>query len=318
MSGAVGYVMLQLAAPLLTALLLGSLYTLMALGLTMTYAVTSIPNFAHAEFVTIGAYIMAVAVNFGKLGLVGGLASAFLFAALVALATDELVFKKLAALGATPLHLLTASIGVGLVLRYTLSIVADLKGLLSVKTRVVVNPVATIGQAYLTTLHLWAVPTTLAVVAVLHLVFMKTKIGKAMRAMASNLDLARVSGINTTLVRRVTWVIAGGLAGVAGGFWSVYSPINPETGWVALLWIFAASILGGFRSFYGTVLGGYVVGFSESLGITFLSRYLGVNVAYKPMIALLIIVVVFLWKPTGLAEVTPRGLLESLKKAVGR
>lgn len=294
----------EFASPLLMSLLLGSLYSMMALGLTMTYAVTRIANFAHAEMVTVGAYAAVVVANTFGAGPIEMLVVAFISTAVLAVAIDEIVFKPLFNRGATSLHQLAASIGVGLAVRYILSIFADIHNMLNVKARIMVQPVAVIGYGMLTTLHLWVLPTAAITVAVLHFMLTATKLGKAMRATASNFDLARVSGIKTDLIRRFTWVIAGGLAGVSGAFWCIYSPVNPETGWRALLWIFSSSILGGFVSFYGTIMGGYIVGFAENVGIAVMSRWFGVSVAYKPLIALAIIIAVFLLRPTGLAGIT--------------
>lgn len=307
--------MVDLAPPFLDSLLLGSLYTMMALGLTITYKVTRIPNFAHAELVTVGSYAGVVAVNTWGGGLAEALLLAFFASAGIALAADELVFRPLFKRGATPLHLLVASIGVGLVIRYVLAIFANLYNVLSVKSDLLADTLVSFGPgANLTTLHLWVPGATVAAVIALHLLFTRTRIGKGMRAMASNFDLARVSGIRTAQVRRVTWVLAGGLAGIAGTFWSVYAPTDPEVGWRALLWMFAASILGGFVSIYGTIAGGYIVGASENFGISILNSQWGVEVAYKPMIALVIIVAVFLIRPTGFAGLTLRNFLDGVRK----
>ena len=310
-----------LARPALDTILLGSLYTMMALGLTLTYKVTKIPNFAHAEYVTIGAYATVVMVNrFGFVGVAGVLAVvvSFLAAAGVALAVDELVFKPLFRRGASPLHILVASIGAGLVLRYIVFIGADLGNLLSEKANLSAQTVWVIGNGSVSTLHLTIVPTVAGIVIVLHVLFVGTRVGKGMRAMASNFDLARVSGINTTFIRRLTWILAGGLAGVAGAFWAIHNPVTPELGWRALLWIFAASILAGLTSFYGTIAGGYIVAAAENFGISLLNRAYGVDVGYKPMIALAIIVAVFLIRPTGFAGLTVRDVVEGFRSLPSR
>jgi len=310
-----------LARPALDTILLGSLYTMMALGLTLTYKVTKIPNFAHAEYVTIGAYATVVMVNrFGFVGVAGVLAVvvSFLAAAGVALGVDELVFKPLFRRGASPLHILVASIGAGLVLRYIVFIGADLGNLLSEKANLSAQTVWVIGNGSVSTLHLTIVPTVAGIVIVLHVLFVGTRIGKGMRAMASNFDLARVSGINTTFIRRLTWILAGGLAGVAGAFWAIHNPVTPELGWRALLWIFAASILAGLTSFYGTIAGGYIVAAAENFGISLLNRAYGVDVGYKPMIALAIIVAVFLIRPTGFAGLTVRDVVEGFRSLPSR
>ncbi len=230
----------------------------MALGLTLTYKVTKVPNFAHAEYVTIGSYMGVVAVNVWERGIVEAVALSFVASAGVALVADELVFKPLFLRGATPLHLLVASIGVGLVIRYILSIFANVYNMLSVKANLLAATLVSFGPgANLTTLHL-------------------------------------------------------------GAFWSVYAPTDPEVGWRALLWVFAAAILGGFVSVPGTIAGGYVVGASEAFGITFLYYGFGVDTAYKPMIALAIIVAVFLIRPTGFAGLTLHDFIDGVRRSPRR
>ena len=310
-----------LARPTFDTILLGSLYTMMALGLTLTYKVTKIPNFAHAEYVTIGAYATVAMVN--RLGFTGvggilAIAVSFLASAGVALGVDELVFKPLFRRGASPLHMLVASIGAGLMLRYLVFIGADLADLLSVKANLSAQTVWVLGNGSVSSLHLTIVPTVAGIVIVLHLLFVGTRVGKGMRAMASNFDLARVSGINTTFIRRLTWLLAGGLAGVAGGFWAIHNPITPELGWRSLLWIFAASILAGLTSFYGTIAGGYIVAAAENFGIFFLNRAFDVDVAYKPLVVLAIIVAVFLIRPTGFAGLTVRDVVSGLRSFLSR
>jgi branched-subunit amino acid ABC-type transport system permease component len=292
------------ASTVLDGLLLGSLYAMMALGLTMTYAITKVPNFAHAEYVTVGAYAAVVFVNFLGGGIVEAVISSFLLGAIVAMLSDELAFKPLFRRSATPLHFLVASIGVGLVIRYTLTILADIaptrQDLLTIRLGISETPLG--PGSFVTNLHAWAIPSALVVVVLLHLLLTRTRLGKGMRAMASNFDLARVAGIRTAQVRRVTWFLSGGLAGVGGALWAVTVPANPETGWRILLWIFAASILGGFVSFYGTILGGFIVGLAENVGIVAMNDRFGVSLSYRPLIALVIIIVVFLVRPSGLTR----------------
>jgi len=296
------------------SLLLGSLYGMMALGITMTYKIARFANFAHAEFVTVGAYLTVILINFFEAGLISSAFCAFLISAILALISDELVFKPLFNRGGTPLHLLVASIGVGLVIRYVLSILADLKGILCIQSHRMPKNIAFIMGATITDLHIWVLATLLMLVTFLHCTLTYTKFGKAMRAVACNFDLAQTSGIDTDLVRRVTWVLAGGLAGLAGMFWSIYAPINPETGWRFLLYAFAASIMGGMISFYGTIAAGLIVGFTEVFGIYTLNKWFGVNLAYRLIIPFSMIIAILLFRPSGLVGIK----LEKLKKLAYR
>lgn len=310
-------------ATVLDGLLLGSLYAMMGLGLTMTYATTRVPNFAHAEYVTLGAYTSVLFANFLGGYIVEAVIGAFLLASIVAVASDEVVFKPLFRRGATPLHFLVASIGLGLVIRYVLTIVLDIGqrrvGIELLTIRMRISEDTLVPGTFVTNLHVWAIPTAIALAFVLHLFLTRTRLGKGMRAMASNFDLARVSGIRTADVRRFAWFLAGGLAGMSGAFWAVTVPATPETGWGVLLWIFAAAILGGFVSFYGTIVGGFIVGLAENVGITAAHQAFGVPFSFRPLVALVIIVVVFLVRPTGLARLTLsdlRSLMERLRRFI--
>ena len=302
----------ELAGPLLDSFLIGSFYALMGAGLTMVFAVTKVPDFAHAELVTIGGYAAAFASASLGWGMIPTMIMAMIIAGLVSLGYDETVFKPLWKKGASSLELLVASVGLGLFVRYVLMSVVEPFGWLSARSSISPRVLTYIGYGSLTDLHVIVIVTTILTVAILHVMFTRTKLGKAMRATASNPELARISGINIALVRRITWLIGGALAGMAGGFWSMISPIDVELGWRFLLWMFAAAIVGGF-SFYGTILGGYIIGLAEGIGIFLLNTYFGVEVAYKPVISLAIMVLVLLFAPQGL-----RGMsLEGIKRRLG-
>ncbi len=301
---------MDLSVPLMNSLTLGSLYTLMALGLTMSFSVTKIANFAHAELVTVGGYVTALLVNWMGYGLGESLIAAFFASALLAVAMDEGVFKPMIKRGSRPLFLLVASIGIGLLVRYILFIFADLNAVITVQAKANIQLIGRFGRAGITTIHLWVFPITIASVVLLHLMFHYTKPGKALRAMADNEDLARVSGVKIYTLRRLMWFIAGGITGIAGGLWSAYSVITPEIGWYALLRIFAASTLGGLVSFWGTIAGGLIVGFAENFGITFMNTYFNVSTAYRPLISFVILVIVLLLKPTGFAGIDVIGWIK--------
>jgi len=305
---------MDLSVPLMNSLTLGCMYTLMALGLTMSYSVTKISNFSHGEFVTLGGYITALSVNRG-ISLPVSLILAFIASALLAVAVDELVYKPLIKKGSRPLFLLVASIGAGLVVRYLMFIYADLRGVITIQARTSVDVITRIGRAALTTIHLWVFPITVVSVVLLHLMFHYTKPGKALRAMADNEDLARVSGIRVYVLRRLMWVIAGGITGIAGGLWAVYSIVTPQTGWEALLRVFAASIIGGFISFWGTIVGGITIGLAENVGISIMNEYFKVSTAYRPLISFVVIVLVFLFRPSGVAGIDVIGWI---KEKMGR
>jgi branched-chain amino acid transport system permease protein len=162
---------------------------------------------------------------------------------------------------------------------------------------------------------LMVVSTAVAVIA-LHLFLTRSRLGKAMRAMADNADLAQVSGINTKLVVRVTWIIAGSLAAMAGTMLALDVQLKPDLAFNIVLPIFAAAIVGGLGQSYGAIAGGFLIGFAETAAIfnwsVLLKPMAGalpfdvpatlaiVPTEYKLTVAFVILVVVLLWRPTGI------------------
>ena len=128
----------------------------------------------------------------------------------------------------------------------------------------------------------------------LHLLLRRTKTGKAMRAMADNVDLARITGIDTERVVLWTWVIGAALAAAAGTFLAMDTRLNPLMGWRILLDIFAAAILGGIGSVYGAIVGGLVIGIAEEMSTLFIAP------PYKAAVAFAILVVMLIVRPSGL------------------
>lgn len=296
----------ELTSPLFQGALMGSLFVLMAVGLTLTYAVSRVINFAHGEIVTLGAYAATLAVNLGGLTLLPALLIAAAAGAVLALLLDELIYKPLVARRASPLYLLVASIGASIVVRHLIYLVADAGGWLNIKARIMVDLVGFVGYAAITSLHLQALPAALGLSLVLHLFLTRSRMGKAMRATAENLQLAQASAVPVTQLRRLAWLLAGAMAGLAGGFWAVYANIQPSLGSLLFLRIAAASILGGLTNIYATIVGGYLVGFGENLGITLAQEWIGVPLEFRTLITFAIVVLVLLFRPSGLGNLFTR------------
>jgi neutral amino acid transport system permease protein len=132
----------------------------------------------------------------------------------------------------------------------------------------------------------------------LHYLLRNTKIGKAMRAVADNLDLARVSGINVDQVVLWTWVIAGTLTALGGGMYGLITAVRPNMGWFLILPMFASVILGGIGNPYGAIAGAFVIGIVQELSTYFLPT------EYKLAVALLVMIAVLLFRPQGLFKGT--------------
>jgi branched-subunit amino acid ABC-type transport system permease component len=287
---------------LLRSLQVGSLYALMAIGLTLTMNVVRLPNFAHAEYITIGAYT-ALVVSLGiSSNPVIVLGAAFIVTALVALASHLTVFRPLEKQRTSTYTMLLASFAVGLILRYILFLTADTFELFDKRIQIPLEIWYRSNVMILTNIFFWVVPSSIGLVIALSLLLNYTPLGREMRALANNLDLARAIGIRVNRVVNLTWLLVGGLAGVAGALLGIYTSVNPLTGWFAILPVFAAAILGGLSSFPGTILGAYLVALSENTIMQMLNSYLGLDFSFKTAIPFVIIILVLLLRPQGFTE----------------
>lgn len=278
----------QLLQLLIYGLVLGSIYALGAIGVSLTFGILRFANFAHGDLMTLGAYFGLSFVSLGwPIGV--SLIPAALATVLCAVVIDQLIYRRLRR--EAPVILLISSFGTALILR---SLVQILWG--------------PNNQVYRSGIQLpwrfwglrvkpdWAVillGATLLVVA-LHFFLQRTRVGKAMRAMADNFDLAKVTGIDTESIVLWTWAIGAVLACAAGMFLGLDTRLHPTMGWRLLLPIFAAAILGGIGRPYGAIAGGLVIGIAEELSTLVISP------AYKTGVAFAILVVMLILRPTGL------------------
>ncbi|MDV3277749.1 MAG: branched-chain amino acid ABC transporter permease [Nitrososphaerales archaeon] len=269
----------------------GTFFALMAMGLTLTYLTTKVPNFAYGSFVTIGLYTAYQLDTLNHLTPYAASLVAFVVAGGAAVLMYVGILRPLANRGTPLVALMIATFGVDigfigvfgiytdyLQSRYKLvdakqfySLPGDFN-LLGVQGVVVVAPVV------------------LALITLmLFLLFTKTKFGVAMRASVENPPLARVLGINVERVYVVSWLLAGGFAGLAGALYTLWLPGGTSTGSNLIVEIFASSVLGGLTSIFGAVMGGLVIGASEDLVTTGLG--LGFGYAGAGLIAALAILI---------------------------
>ncbi|AFZ53159.1 branched-chain amino acid ABC transporter permease [Cyanobacterium aponinum] len=275
---------------LFNGLAVGSIIALAAVGLTLTMGILRLSNFAHGDFLTVGAYLTWWINHFG-LNIWLSMAIALLGTILIMLAGEQLLWKPLRKQKASSTSLIIVSIGLALFLRngilfiwggsnqnYDLPLVEalDFGGLKIAYYRLIV-----------------IIVTILAIVG-LHLVLQKTKMGKGMRAVADNIDLARVSGINVEQIVLFTWVLTAILTATGGGLYGLITAVRPNMGWFLILPIFASVILGGIGNIYGAIAGGLIIGVAQELSVFI------VGSEYKLGVALLIMIVILLVRPQGI------------------
>lgn len=271
----------------------GSVISVGAVGLTLSYGVTRFINFAYGEFLAYGAFLalfLSGAAFGGSLPLPVAAVVAILLVGLLGVAVSRFFFRPISDRGALPL--LITSIGVAFILRYLLIAAA------SADSRQLpvplMRPVEFAGVG-LTPLELGVVAVSVVTMLAIHLLLQRTMLGKTMRATSGNRSLAEVAGIDTDAVIRKTWFIsaaAGGLAGVLYGV--LFAPFRPTFGFGYLIVVFAATLLGGIGRPYGAMLGAVLIGLMISLGSTYLSA------SYDQAYAFIALVAVLLVRPEGI------------------
>ena len=270
-------------------IVLGSIISLGAIGVSLIFSILRFAHFAHGDLMTLGAYFAFV----GVVGLDAPMLAVFLPAlaatAAVAVGIDTVLYRFLRK--SHPIIMLISSVGTALMLRSMIQIIWGPDN--QIYRSGIKMPVRFAGFQIKPD-QITIVIGTLVLVALLHLYLHRTRMGKAMRAMADNMDLAQITGIHTEKVILWTWVIAAVLAAAGGIFLGIDTRLNPIMGWRLLLPVFAATILGGIGSFWGAIVGGYVIGIVQELSTLFISP------AYKPAVAFAIMVLMLVVRPRGL------------------
>ncbi len=278
-----------LVQQLFNGLTIGSVYALVALGLTLVYGILHIPNFAHGALYMMGGYItLMMMVQYGLHYWLAILISV-IAVGLIGVLMERLVFHPLR--HAPPIHDKIAAIGILLFLE------AFAQFIWGADYQMMPSPYGQVVQIFgltFTMQRLLIIIAAIGVMVLLYLFLKKTFTGATIIAMSQDRDGANLVGVNTNRVAMLTFLISGGLAAIAS---SLAAPINlvfPGMGQLVILKAFVIIILGGMGSIPGAIIGGYILGFSESLGATYISN------DYKDIIAFILLIIILTVKPTGL------------------
>jgi neutral amino acid transport system permease protein len=275
----------------LNGLSTGAIYALGAVGLTLVYGILKLVNFAHGDFLTFGAY-MAYLVNVTwDLPLVAAIFWAMVATALLGIFLEKVMWGPMRARGAGMLQLLLMAIGLALVIRYAIQFIwsTELRQLEVNRTDTIRFLDLRVGR---TNLIVIVVGFTTLIGTGLMLRY--SLLGKRMRALSDNLDLAETSGIDTSRVILYTWVFAAGFAGLAGVLSGAVTQLQPELGFELLLPIFAAVVLGGIGNAFGALAGGIV------LGVVIEWSTLFVEARWKTAIGFIVLILVLIVRPQGI------------------
>ena len=282
---------LELAQATVNGIVAGNYYALGAVGLTLIFGVLRLVNFAHGEFLTLGAYMMLLFASF-ELPLLVAASLGVVATAVFSIGLEIGVWRPVRRRGAGELQLLLFALGLAFFMRNAIAFIAgseDRQTGADVTSSLSVGDVR-IGQTeFIVTLL--GIATIVLVAAALR----STSLGKQARALADSIELAETTGIDTDRVVLITWGVSGGLAGLAGVFYALPAgTANPGIGFSLILSIFAAVIVGGIGNAYGALAGGLLIGLVQEWSTLVLEPSVKVAVGFAMLILVLLV------RPQGL------------------
>lgn len=274
---------------LVNGLIAGGTYALAAIGYSMVYGALKFINFAHGSIAMVGAYTAwAMATLAGVHPALAFVVSVAGTAALGVL-VERTAYRPLR--GAPKLASLTTAIAVSFVLDAAVMIVlgAEIKSFTLPMQRTF-----QIGPVYITLIQAIIIACSLLFMAGLYLLLRFTKLGKAIRAVADDFRLAEVSGINSDFVIAAVFAIGSALAAASGALIGMDTNLQPTMGFIITVKAFAAVVLGGLGSVYGAIVGAFVIGIAENVGIWFIPP------VWKDTISYAILILMLFVRPAGL------------------
>lgn len=280
----------QLLQHLVNAVILGGTYALLGIGLTLIFGIMRVVNFTHGELYSLGAY----AVFFLATSLGVNFFLALIIAVIVGCAVGaviELVLLR-------PLR--GADIDTTMLVMIGAWIVMQNSELLywGGASKAVITPFPDeplqIGPIFVSWLRIFVLVVGLVLICATYVLINRTKLGKGMRATFQDRDTAALMGVNIKGIYTATFAIGSGLAAAAGALLGPVFLVTPSMGDLASLKAFAIVILGGLGNITGATLGGFILAFVEEIGAGYVSS------GYRDAMGFLIIIIVLLFRPTGL------------------
>jgi branched-subunit amino acid ABC-type transport system permease component len=300
---------MDIAQILINTLVRAAELSLLAIGLTMVFDILKFANFAHTDYAVLGALIAYVFNRVLGLNLVLAIILAAFVTGWVGILIDQTIFKRLRKIGAKPVTLMITSMGAAIALR-------NLNRLIwtsHTKTYAVPlqRPLEILG-ARITPLQIGIILTGLVSMVIFHLLLHRTTFGKALRAISDNSDLANACAIDSEKMIKRMWFLASAYGVIGGSMIAMEHLLYPRLGFDVIIPVFCATILGGIGNPYGAMLGALTLAFAENLilaldlaplinlGGFFNVDSIQISTGYKPAISFMILIIVLLFKPTGI------------------
>lgn len=277
-----------LAQTVVNGLMVGMIYVLMAIGFTMVFGIMRIVNFAHGEFYMVGAFLFAILYGSNDLPFAVSLTLAVLATALLGLVMERLVFNHFRG---NEINGMIASVGIALIMQNTALLIW---GSSPRSVPAVVSGVLSVGDVVFPWSRLVVIFGAIVAVLLLYLLISHTQIGRAMRAVAQDSEIALVQGIRVDVIFPLAFVLGVGLAALAGALMAPVLSVSPFVGLAPTLKAFVIVVIGGLGSVPGAVAGGLLIGLLESFAGTFMSA------ALAEILQFLVVIAVVLLRPQGL------------------
>jgi len=286
----------------MAALVYASEITLLSIGFTLTYLTAKVPNFAHGTYAGVGIYVSYTFAKILNMSPYIGFPLSFILGGVMSMIIYKLVIGVLQSMGGGEVVLTISTLAIQIFLTALVQIYAYwLRDRYSTYAMAFLLKEDDFSIAGFPGIFVISLTLTVGSVLALHYMLTRTKIGVAMRATAEDPELASVLGINTNQIQLFSWFLTGGLACLAGAMIPLWFQSTPQSGAMIITSIMAGSLLGGFNSIYGSVIGGAIVGIAEIMLTTWGQAVIGVWVGeYRPIIPMAFLVIVLLIEPRGL------------------
>jgi branched-subunit amino acid ABC-type transport system permease component len=283
--------------------------SLLAIGLTMVFDILKFANFAHPDYAVLGAFFAYVFNRILSMNLFFAVILAAFVTGWVGILIDQAIFKRLRKSGAKPVTVMIASMGTAIALRNLMRLIWTSR----TKTYAIPlqKPLEILG-ARITSHQIEIIVTGLVSMIIFHLLLHRTTFGKALRAISDNSELASACAIDSEKMIKWMWFLASAYGVIGGSMIAMEHLLYPRLGFDIIIPVFCATILGGIGNPYGAMLGALTLALAENLilaldlaplinlGGFFHVGSIQISTGYKPAISFMILIIVLLFKPTGI------------------
>lgn len=285
----------------INGLTIGGIYALIALGYTLVYGILFMINFAHGEifmFGSFGGYVVLMyfvnsgfAQNHPVIAITAAFLAAMVISSILGTLLERIAYRPLRK--APRLAPLISAIGASIFLQNVMMLIV--KGRMHVYPDIIPEEFLDLGPVSISYFQIFIILSSFLLMAGLYFFIQKTKIGKAMRAVAENKEAASLMGIDVDRIITITFIIGSTLAAAAGVMVGMYyTQINHMMGFIPGIKAFTAAVLGGIGNVVGAMLGGFFLGMAEAMGVLVMPS------EYKDVIAFSLLVLVLIFRPSGI------------------